>query len=71
MRLGKVFVILGGADLLQGAASHGFGGSKIISDADCYVGAEIPPAGAPPGFDSAAMVGFCGRRCTVVPLRSE
>ena len=69
--MGEVFVILGGAVLLQGAASHGFGGSKIISDADCYAGAEIPPAGAPTGFDSAAMVGFCGRRCIVVPLRSE
>ena len=33
--------------------------------------AEIPPAGAPSGFDSAAMVGFGVRRYTVVPLRSE
>ena len=33
--------------------------------------AEIPPAGAPSGFDSAAFVGFRARRCTVVPLRSE
>ena len=26
---------------------------KILSDVDCYVGAEIPPAGAPAGFDGA------------------
>ena len=36
-----------------------------------YTSAEIPPAGAPSGFDSAAFVGFSIRRCTVVPLRSE
>ena len=36
-----------------------------------YTSAEIPPAGAPSGFDSAAIVGFSVRRCTVVPLRSE
>ena len=36
-----------------------------------YTRAEIPPAGAPSGFDSAAMVGFSVRCCTVVPLRSE
>ena len=36
-----------------------------------YTSAEIPPAGAPSGFDSAAMVGFGVRRYTVVPLRSE
>ena len=24
---------------------------EIVSDVDCYVGAEIPPAGAPAGFD--------------------
>ena len=36
-----------------------------------YTSAEIPPAGVPSGFDSAAMVGFCVRRYTVVPLRSE
>ena len=36
-----------------------------------YTSAEIPPAGAPSGFDSAAMIGFSVRRCTVVPLRSE
>ncbi len=36
-----------------------------------YTRAEIPPAGAPSGFDSAAMVGFGVRRYTVVPLRSE
>ena len=36
-----------------------------------YTSAEIPPAGAPAGFDSAATVGFCVRHYTVVPLRSE
>ena len=36
-----------------------------------YTSAEIPPAGAPSGFDSAAMVGFCARPCMVMPLRSE
>ena len=36
-----------------------------------YTSAEIPPAGAPSGFDSAATVGFCVRHYTVVPLRSE
>ena len=32
---------------------------------------EIPPVGVPSGFDSAAMVVFYARHCTVVPLRSE
>ena len=36
-----------------------------------YTSAEIPPAGAPSGFDSAAMIGFRACRYTVVPLRSE
>ena len=36
-----------------------------------YTSAEIPPAGAPSGFDSAAFVGFYVRRYTVMPLRSE
>ena len=36
-----------------------------------YTSAEIPPAGAPSGFDSAAIGGFRVRRYTVVPLRSE
>ena len=36
-----------------------------------FTSAEIPPAGAPSGFDSAAIIGFSIRRCTVVPLRSE
>ena len=36
-----------------------------------YTSAEIPPAGAPSGFDSAAMIGFGVHCCTVVPLRSE
>ena len=33
--------------------SHGFDRWKIVSDVDCYVGAEIPPAGAPAGVDGA------------------
>ena len=36
-----------------------------------HTGAEIPPAGAPSGFDFAAMVGFGVRPYTAVPLRSE
>ena len=36
-----------------------------------YTGAEIPPAGAPSGFDYAAMVGFALAPARVVPLRSE
>ena len=31
---------------------------KIVSDVACYVGAKIPPAGAPAGFDSAALFDF-------------
>ena len=36
-----------------------------------YTSAEIPPAGAPSGFDYAAMIGFRARRCTggAAPLR--
>ena len=36
-----------------------------------YTSAEIPPAGAPSGFDSAAIVGFYARPCTggAAPLR--
>ena len=33
--------------------------------------AEIPPAGAPAGFESAAIIGFSIRRYTAVPLRPE
>ena len=36
-----------------------------------YTSAEIPPAGAPAGFDSAAIGGFRVLRYAVVPLRSE
>ena len=32
------------------------GGTRL--DVMPYTGAEIPPAGAPSGFDCAAMVGF-------------
>ena len=48
------------------------GGMLLVNDYTIpYTSAEIPPAGAPSGFDSAAMVGFCILPCTVVPLRSE
>ena len=42
-----------------------------ICDIMPYTSAEIPPAGAPSGFDSAAIIGFSIRRYTAVPLRSE
>ena len=52
--------------------SFRFGGMILVNDYTIpYTSAEIPPAGAPSGFDSAAFVGFRARRCTVVPLRSE
>ena len=44
--------------MLQSAAIALVWWGKIVSDADCYVGAEIPPAGAPAGFDSAALFDF-------------
>ena len=36
--------------ILQRAASRLIGGG-VGFGVDCYVGAEIPPAGAPAGFD--------------------
>ena len=36
-----------------------------------YTGAEIPPAGAPSGFDSAAILYFFVCFSISVPLRSE
>ena len=52
--------------------SFGFGKMLLVNSCTIlYTSAEIPPAGAPSGFDSAAMVDFIVRRCTVVPLRSE
>ena len=36
-----------------------------------YTSAEIPPAGAPSGFDSAAFFGFITCFLISVPLRSE
>ena len=42
-----------------------------ICDIMPYTSAEIPPAGAPSGFDSAAIGGFRVHRYAVVPLRSE
>ena len=67
---GEVFVGLGGGELLQRAASHPVD-RGMRSAIKPYTSAEIPPAGAPSGFDSAAMVGFCARPCIVMPLRSE
>ena len=56
---------------MQGAAIALDWWGKIDSDADCYVSAEIPPAGAPAGFDSAAIVNFSVHPHAVAPLRSE
>ncbi len=36
-----------------------------------YTSAEIPPAGAPSGFDSAAVLHFIACFLISVPLRSE
>ena len=36
-----------------------------------YTSAEIPPAGAPSGFDSAAILHFIACFSISVPLRSE
>ena len=36
-----------------------------------YTSAEIPPAGAPSGFDSAAVLHFIALFSISVPLRSE
>ena len=55
---GKFFVGLGGRDFLQSAAV------ALVLRGVCdslglpYMSAEIPPAGAPSGFDSAAMFDF-------------
>ena len=55
--MGKIFVVLGGAELLQSAVSHLFCGWDVFGN---YAprSAEIPPAGAPSGFDSAAVLDF-------------
>ena len=68
--MGEVFVALGGRDFLQGAAValvlRGVCDSLLMP----YTCAEIPPAGAPSGFDSAAMFGFGVRHYMKLPLRS-
>ena len=56
--MGEVFVAWGGMDLLQSAAIALGWWVEIVSDGIRYVGAEIPPAGAPAGFDSAAVFDF-------------
>ena len=44
----------------------------LISDCTIpYTSAEIPPAGAPSGFDSAAVLDFIAQFSISVPLRSE
>ena len=48
--VGKFWVWTGGTDSLHGAASHPIG-SGMRSAMKPYVSAEIPPAGAPLGFD--------------------
>ena len=68
---GSFLSFWGGRDFLQGAAVA----LGLFVECDSllmpYTCAEIPPAGAPSGFDSAAMIGFGVHRCNVVPLRSE
>ena len=53
--MGEVFVVLGGMNLLQSAAVA----LGLFVECDSllmpYTRAEIPPAGAPSGFDSAAF----------------
>ncbi len=57
---------------ILGVAIFRIGEMLLVNDDTMrYTSAEIPPAGAPSGFDSAAMVGFCVRPCIVMPLRSE
>ena len=68
--MGEVFVFGEVRICCRVRLSRSFCGGRR-SDITPYTSAEIPPAGAPSGFDSAAMVGFGVRRYTVVPLRSE
>ena len=67
--MGEVFVGLGGIDFLKGAAVALFLW-VVCLDITPYTSAEIPPAGAPSGFDSAAKIGFRASRYTGMPLRS-
>ena len=69
--MGEVFCVWGGNVFFAecGCRTLFVGGIRFVGI--LYTSAEIPPAGAPSGFDSAAMVGFGVRRYTVVPLRSE
>ena len=54
---GEVFVGLGGGELLQRVASHPVD-RGMRSAIKPYTSAEIPPAGVPSGFDSAAFFDF-------------
>ena len=52
--------------------SFRFGGMLLIIGYTMpYASAEIPPAGAPSGFDSAAFFDFIACFLISVPLRSE
>ena len=68
--MGEVFVVLGGMNLLQSAAV------ALVLRGVCdslglpYMSAEIPPAGAPSGFDSAAFSDCIAHRYKAMPLRS-
>ena len=70
VHLGKVFAFGEVGICCSVRLSHSVGGWGALGIMPC-TRAEIPPAGAPSGVDSAAIVGFHARHCTVVPLRSE
>ena len=69
--MGEVFCVWGGMNLLQRAAIALVLWVGSDSDITPYTSAEIPPAGAPSGFDSAAFFGFITCFLISVPLRSE
>ena len=49
--MGEVFCVWGGKDFLQSAASRLICGWGAFREVIPYTSAEIPPAGAPSGFD--------------------
>ena len=52
--------------------SFRIGGMLLVNSCTIlYTSAEIPPAGAPSGFDSAAILHFIACFSISVPLRSE
>ena len=52
--LGEVFYVSGGSDWFTDCGYRAVGVGGVFLVVIRYVGAEIPPAGAPSGFDSAA-----------------